>query len=164
MKQPNAGRKRNLNHTNHKKPEQDQNKEALIEQNNKQEPLPKEPPAYLSKYAKNLWKILVPELLKQGLITKSDQTNLEMFCSQYHEYREAYAAIKKYGTIYEDDNNIIRKNPAVNVVDTCAKNIRSLGMTLGVDFNSRSQFLDMKKDDGKDEVDIQKALREFGGK
>ena len=161
MKQPNAGRKRNLAVVDNNKPDQAVHKNKLIKQNDKQEPFPIDPPSHLNKDARDLWKSLAPELIKMGLVTKSDQPNFEMFCTQYQEYREAYAAIKKHGTIYKDSNGNLRKNPAVNVLDTCTKNIRSLGMVLGIDFNSRSQLTDTKSEDNN--IDIDEAMKAFGG-
>jgi len=161
LKQVNAGRKRNLAVIDKNKPDQNVHKANLQKHNNRQNPFPINPPDHLNKYAKDLWESLAPELIKMGLVTESDQTNFEMFCTQYQQYREAYAAIKKYGTIYEDSNGNLKKNPAVNVLNTCTKNIRSLGIILGIAFNSRSQLIDTKKD--SDNLDVNEAMKVFGG-
>ncbi|MQS88275.1 MULTISPECIES: phage terminase small subunit P27 family [Companilactobacillus] len=160
MKQPNAGRKRNLAVVDPKHPEQNKNKEALIEANKKLNELDEKPPAHLPKYAKQLWKELAPELNKVGMVTSLDSTNFELFCMQYQEHRDAVNAIKKYGSVYEDSNGNLKKNPAVNVADTATKNLRSLGMILGIDYNSRSQNANTESDNN---IDINEAMKAFGG-
>ncbi|WP_125589760.1 phage terminase small subunit P27 family [Companilactobacillus jidongensis] len=156
----NAGRKRNLKLVDPNHPEQNQRKEKLKAARKDIKEISNRPPRYMMDDAKALWKKLVPQLNKVGLVTTLDQTNLELFCTQYAEYKEANEQLKEYGSVYEDSNGNLKKNPAVNIIDICSKNMRTLGITLGIDFNSHSQLLDNEDDS---DFDLEKAMKEFGG-
>jgi len=158
----NAGRKPNLAIVDPKHPEQKARQTAVKQARKGLKRLPKRAPSYLMPEAKKLWKSLVPQLESVGLVSVLDQTNLELFCTQYAMYLDAVNSIAEHGQVYMDENGNLKKNPAVGIVDNCSKTLRSLGMTLGIDFNSHSQRIGVngKKDD---DIDIQKELKKFGG-
>jgi P27 family predicted phage terminase small subunit len=51
------------------------------------------PPAYLSKYAKKVWKDLAEELVEKGILTVVDLPALEACCEAYGQYRLAFEAV-----------------------------------------------------------------------
>jgi len=51
------------------------------------------PPAYLTKYAKELWKDLADELIAQSMLTILDMPALEACCEAYGQYRAAHEAV-----------------------------------------------------------------------
>lgn len=163
MNPRNSGRKRNLQVVDPRHPEQNQHKEELKESLKKIPKIPEAPPRYMMKDAKELWRILVPKLNKVGLVTSLDQTNLELFCTSYAEYRDGIRAVKRYGSVYMDDNGKLNKNPGVNIIDTASKTMRQLGVTLGIDFNSHSQSISVKGDSKDDSIDLKSAMKMFGG-
>ena len=77
-------------------------------------------------------------------------------------YLDAVNSISEHGQVYMDDNGNLKKNPAVGIVDNCSKALGSLGMTLGIDFNSYSQRIGVNGNDSGN-IDIQKELKKFGG-
>ncbi|AKP03575.1 hypothetical protein ABB44_08110 [Companilactobacillus farciminis] len=162
MNPRNAGRKPNLAIVDPKHPEQKARQTAVKQARKGLKKLPKRAPSYLMPEAKKLWKTLVPQLESVGLVSVLDQTNLELFCTQYAMYLDAVNSISEHGQVYMDDNGNLKKNPAVGIVDNCSKTLRSLGMTLGIDFNSHSQRIGVNGNDSGN-IDIQKELKKFGG-
>lgn len=162
MNPRNAGRKPNLAIVDPKHPEQKARQTAVKQARKGLKKLPKRAPSYLMPEAKKLWKSLVPQLESVGLVSVLDQTNLELFCTQYAMYLDAVNSISEHGQVYMDDNGNLKKNPAVGIVDNCSKTLRSLGMTLGIDFNSHSQRIGVNGNDTGN-IDIQKELKKFGG-
>lgn len=162
MNPRNAGRKPNLAVVDPKHPEQKARQTAVKQARKGLKKLPKRAPSYLMPEAKKLWKSLVPQLESVGLVSVLDQTNLELFCTQYAMYLDAVNSISEHGQVYMDDNGNLKKNPAVGIVDNCSKTLRSLGMTLGIDFNSHSQRIGVNGNDSGN-IDIQKELKKFGG-
>ena len=53
----------------------------------------------------------------------------------------AQVEIRENGLTYTDDNGVIKKNPAVDIKNNAAKNIKSIGSSLGLDPISRSNLL-----------------------
>ncbi|MDT6953591.1 phage terminase small subunit P27 family [Companilactobacillus alimentarius] len=162
MNPRNAGRKPNLAVVDPKHPEQKARQTAVKQARKGLKKLPKRAPSYLMPEAKKLWKSLVPQLESVGLVSVLDQTNLELFCTQYAMYLDAVNSISEHGQVYMDENGNLKKNPAVGIVDNCSKTLRSLGMTLGIDFNSHSQRIGVNGNDSGN-IDIQKELKKFGG-
>ena len=162
MNPRNAGRKPNLAVVDPRHPEQKARQTAVKQARKGLKKLPKRAPNYLMPEAKKLWKTLVPQLESVGLVSVLDQTNLELFCTQYAEYIEAVESVKEHGTVYMNQDGGLKKNPSVNIIDNCSKALRSLGMTLGIDFNSYSQRIGVNGNDSGN-IDIQKELKKFGG-
>lgn len=162
MNPRNAGRKPNLAVVDPRHPEQKARQTAVKQARKGLKKLPKRAPSYLMPEAKKLWKSLVPQLESVGLVSVLDQTNLELFCTQYAMYLDAVNSILEHGQVYMDENGNLKKNPAVGIVDNCSKTLRSLGMTLGIDFNSHSQRIGVNGNDSGN-IDIQKELKKFGG-
>ncbi|APX72476.1 phage terminase small subunit P27 family [Companilactobacillus allii] len=162
MNPRNAGRKPNLAVVDPRHPEQKARQTAVKQARKGLKKLPKRAPSYLMPEAKKLWKTLVPKLESVGLVSVLDQTNLELFCTQYAMYLDAVNSISEHGQVYMDENGNLKKNPAVGIVDNCSKALRSLGMTLGIDFNSYSQRIGVNGNDSNS-IDIQKELKKFGG-
>lgn len=70
---------------------------------NTAEPKPRQsvgrtPPTYLSKYAQEMWRELVPELTRLKLLTIVDYRALEMCCDSYSTWRLMREKIEKMGT------------------------------------------------------------------
>ena len=162
MNARNAGRKPNLAVVDPRHPDQKVRQTAVKEARKDLKKLPKIAPKYLMPEAKKLWKSLIPQLESVGLVTVLDQTNLELFCTQYAEYLEAVESIKKYGSVYMSDKGELKKNPSVTIIDNCSKSLRSLGMTLGIDFSSHAQHMDVLGADSN-KTDINEAMKQFGG-
>ncbi|MEK1424500.1 phage terminase small subunit P27 family [Limosilactobacillus fermentum] len=95
------------------------------------------PPAHLDDEASKLWKTLVPEIKKLGYLKKIDQPSLELYCRYYSFYIKSEQLIEKQGLwIYDNDNVAVKRSPGAVQMDSCVKNMKSLGHDLGLTFDS----------------------------
>lgn len=54
-------------------------------------------PKYLAKYGRELWKRLAEETVRCGILSIIDIASLDLLCSAYQDFREAYSAIHGTG-------------------------------------------------------------------
>ncbi len=95
------------------------------------------PPAHLDDEASRLWKAIVPEIKKIGYLKKIDQPALELYCRYYSLYIKSEQLIEKQGLwIYDNDNVAVKRSPGAVQMDSCVKNMKSLGHDLGLTFDS----------------------------
>jgi P27 family predicted phage terminase small subunit len=114
---------------------------------NKREPkLPVErslAPKWLSKKAQEIYLELSDVLVGMQVLTKADQTALEMLCDAYAEYREARAYIEDKGMTYEttatSGDVIYKVYPQVAIASDAYKRIRSMMTEFGLTPASRSK-------------------------
>lgn len=142
MNVKNAGRKRNLAKPAAGRKAQQNRQKQLQNAQKTAKLISKTPPKYLMPAAKSLWRKLVPDLNELGILTVLDQPNLETLVINYAMLLDATDSLQRLGAVYMDEHGASVKNPAVNVIDTASRNIRSLGSSLGMDANARSQLLD----------------------
>lgn len=71
---------------------------------NKNEPKlpPRRPhcPQWLNKEARKLWRWLIPQLEKMGILTEANMMALAGLCQSYARWREAEEFIEKHGTVF----------------------------------------------------------------
>lgn len=95
------------------------------------------PPAHLDDEASRLWKAIVPEIKKIGYLKKIDQPALELYCRYYSIYIKSEQLIEKQGLwIYDNDDVAVKRSPGAVQMDSCVKNMKSLGHDLGLTFDS----------------------------
>lgn len=95
------------------------------------------PPAHLDDEASRLWKAIVPEIKKIGYLKKIDQPSLELYCRYYSLYIKSEQLIEKQGLwIYDNDDVAVKRSPGAIQMDSCVKNMKSLGHDLGLTFDS----------------------------
>lgn len=95
------------------------------------------PPAHLDDEASRLWKAIVPEIKKIGYLKKIDQPALELYCRYYSIYIKSEQLIEKQGLwICDNDNVAVKRSPGAVQIDSCVKNMKSLGHDLGLTFDS----------------------------
>lgn len=135
------------------------------------------PPRFLSKYAKQAWKNVVPYLLAESDLKSVDKSLVEMYCTQYGIYRDAYDSIKKDGIqtpIYKIVQNSVgeklgtdfggyKRNPATTIYNDALKQLLALGAQLGLSPKSRAELNQIAStDDSGDSMASIAAM--FGGK
>lgn len=114
------------------------------------EPKPKtgEPPMPrdLSKPAKKEWKRLAKMLLKLGVLTVSDGDALATLCEAKTLWREALNDVRKNGILIQvtaatrnGPVTIQKKNPAIAVMESQAKLVKSLLESFGCTPSSRTK-------------------------
>lgn len=95
------------------------------------------PPTHLDDEASRLWKAIVPEIKKIGYLKKIDQPALELYCRYYAIYIKSEQLIEQQGLwIYDNDNVAVKRSPGAIQMDSCVKNMKSLGHDLGLTFDS----------------------------
>lgn len=104
-----------------------------------------EPPTWLSDKAIVMWETVMPELLRNKVLTVADIHNVEVFCMAYNRWRQAEDDIKVNGVTITNENTTI-KNPAVTVVNEATTQMMKFGALLGLDPSSRQRLSGAAKD------------------
>ena len=149
---PGQGRKPKLNNPDVKNKDRAERAKRAIENNGDFHAI-KSPPSRLTAEEKTLYKHIVQEFNSKGILKDLDSSILEEFVVQVSVSRQARKVINEHGVvIFEDDK--MKKNPAVDVLNNAVKNIKSLGSSLGLDPISRSSILaDVTSENDDDETD-----------
>lgn len=100
----------------------------------------KSPPTRLTVDEKLLYSHIVDAFDGKGVLKDLDSSLLEEFVVQVSISRQARSAINEHGVVIFEDEKM-KKNPAVDVLNNAVKNIKSLGSSLGLDPISRSSLL-----------------------
>ena len=111
--------------------------------------LSEQAPPHLADDAKKLWETVVPELNTTGYVIGVDASEVETLAMNYQMLREAYESVKEHGITYEAGEKIF-KNPAVGIIDSTTKVIKSIGSDLGLSPQSRATLIDMASSDDED--------------
>lgn len=111
-----------------------------------------DPPDWLSERATTMWKMLLPELLRENVIALTDLHNVELFCTAYSNWRMAQESVDKFGTVVASSQGSPMKNPALTAANEAMRQIVTLGSMLGLDPASRTRIIGGNK---------QKSTNEF---
>lgn len=111
--------------------------------------LSEQAPAHLAGDAKKLWETIVPELNATGYVIGVDASEVETLAMNYQMLREAYESVKDNGITYMAGGKMF-KNPAVGIIDSTTKVIKSIGSDLGLSPQSRATLIDMAATDDDD--------------
>lgn len=116
-------------------------------------------PQHLTGEAKKMWETIVPFLNESGYVIHADSSAVETLAMNYQMLREAYESVKSIGILYEAGEKYF-KNPAVGIIDSATKVIKSVGSDLGLSPQSRATLIDMAS---ADDDDTQDWATHFGG-
>lgn len=116
-------------------------------------------PQHLTGEAKKMWETIVPFLNESGYVINADSSAVETLAMNYQMLREAYESVKNVGILYTAGEKYF-KNPAVGIIDSATKVIKSVGSDLGRSPQSRATLIDMANSDDEDETDWEAR---FGG-
>lgn len=135
------------------------------------------PPRFFNKYAKQMWKIIVPYLKANADLLTVDKNLIEMYCTQYGIYRTAYDSINKDGiqseiwkTVQNSAGEAIgtdfvgyKRNPATTIYNDALKQLVTLGAQLGLSPKSRAELSQISAPANTE--DTLASIKElFGGK
>lgn len=132
------------------------------------------PPAYLGKQAKVIWRKVVPFLETQSSVNRTDSGLVEMYCTQYEIYRNAYKHVRENGevqAIYKPVQNFegtvidrafqgYKRNPMTNIYSDSLKNLAKIGSELGLSPKSRSELMELSGNDDSNESSTSQ-MKEF---
>jgi len=131
----------------------------------------KEPPSYLGRYAKALWRKLIIELVDTGVLSVVDESTLEMCCSAYQLYRECHNAIyhpkiENNSTRNQDletylGDKTVRSTPALQTMLKAYDQYMKYAIQLGLTPVARNR-IELKPVRGIEEMDpIERMYREM---
>jgi P27 family predicted phage terminase small subunit len=100
-----------------------------------------DPPEWLSPRAATMWRMLVPELLREKVLCITDLHNVEAFCSAYDKWRLAEEAVQQFGIVVQSTQGSPMKNPALTAANEAMRQIVTFGSLLGLDPSSRSRII-----------------------
>lgn len=128
---------------------------------------PPEMPPGLSKLAQQEWKSIVPQLDKQGMVTRIDGKALAAYCHAYAQWRQAELDIQRYGLLIEEPvidtvtgkqrklrNRLVfklKRNPAITISNDAMKLMKSFLIEFGMTPAARSRLrVEKPPDESKD--------------
>lgn len=111
-----------------------------------------DPPDWLSERAAAVWRMLVPELLRENVLALTDLHNIEAFCAAYSNWRMAQEAVDQFGPVVESAQGSPMKNPALTAANEAMRQMVTFGSMLGLDPASRTRIIGGNK---------QKSTNEF---
>lgn len=132
------------------------------------------PPAYLGQQAKVIWRKVVPFLETQSSVNRIDSGLVEMYCTQYEIYRNAYKHVREngevqaiYKPVQDFEGTVIdktfqgyKRNPMTNIYSDSLKNLAKIGSELGLSPKSRSELMELSGNDDSDESSTSQ-MKEF---
>jgi len=132
------------------------------------------PPAYLGQQAKVIWRKVVPFLETQSSVNRIDSGLVEMYCTQYEIYRNAYKHVREngevqaiYKPVQDFEGTVIdktfqgyKRNPMTNIYSDSLKNLAKIGSELGLSPKSRSELMELSGNDNSDESSTSQ-MKEF---
>src|SRR5579872_4844061 len=111
------------------------------------------------------WNRIVPILDKMGVLTVADGPALAAYCRLHALNVCAEAAVKKFGIVYAkvDDVgvSVLKKNPAVSIIESTSRLIRSFLQEFGLTPASRSKVAASEGRDLEPDVKSQDQLQDF---
>ncbi|MBS1007781.1 phage terminase small subunit P27 family [Leuconostoc suionicum] len=132
------------------------------------------PPAYLGQQAKVIWRKVVPFLETQSSVNRIDSGLVEMYCTQYEIYRNAYKHVREngevqaiYKPVQDFEGTVIdktfqgyKRNPMTNIYSDSLKNLAKIGSELGLSPKSRSELMELSGNGDSDESSTSQ-MKEF---
>ena len=117
----------------------------------------------------------VPVLNAQSSVNRIDANLVEMYCSQYGIYRDAYQSIQKDGIqspIYKTVQNSMgdkigtdfvgfKRNPATTIYNDALKQLTAVGSELGLSPKSRADLMNLGSGDDTGGVDLKAEMQKF---
>lgn len=133
------------------------------------------PPAYLGQQAKVIWRKVVPFLETQSSVNRIDSGLVEMYCTQYEIYRNAYKHVRENGevqaiykpvqdfegTVIEKTFQGYKRNPMTNIYSDSLKNLAKIGSELGLSPKSRSDLMALSDAAAQDDKDSASQMKEL---
>lgn len=105
-----------------------------------------DPPEWLSERAAVMWKMILPELLRENVVALTDLHNVEAFCTAYDNWRMAQESINKNGIVVAGATGGPVKNPALTAANETMRQMVTFGSLLGLDPSSRTRLIGGNKD------------------
>ncbi|WP_433738986.1 phage terminase small subunit P27 family [Pseudomonas putida] len=105
-----------------------------------------DPPEWLSERAAVMWKMILPELLRENVVALTDLHNVEAFCTAYDNWRMAQESIRDNGIVVAGATGGPVKNPALTAANETMRQMVTFGSLLGLDPSSRTRLIGGNKE------------------
>ena len=105
-----------------------------------------DPPEWLSDRACQMWRMVVPELLRENVVAITDLHNVEAFCVAYDNWRMAQESVQQHGIVVVGAQGGPIKNPALTAANETMRQIVTFGSMLGLDPASRTRLIGRNKE------------------
>ncbi|GAK32023.1 phage terminase small subunit [Weissella oryzae SG25] len=123
------------------------------------------PPDYLGTQAKAIWRKVVGFLEENTAVNRIDSNLVEMYCTQYEIFRNAYKHIQEngevqaiYKSVQDSMGNVIatdfvgyKRNPMTQIYDSAIKNLTRIAVELGLTPKSRVELMNLAGDETTEE-------------
>jgi P27 family predicted phage terminase small subunit len=112
-------------------------------------------PAWLSKEGKAAWRPAARIMTERGTLTEGDLPTLEAYCEAVALVRQTTRELAGKLT-YETPGGLIKKHPAVSILDAAIKSVRQLAAELGLTpiARSRAAIRDEAPDEAEDDLGL----------
>ncbi|WP_447869154.1 phage terminase small subunit P27 family [Pseudomonas putida] len=110
-----------------------------------------DPPEWLSERAAVMWKMILPELLRENVVALTDLHNVEAFCTAYDNWRMAQESINEHGIVVAGATGGPVKNPALTAANETMRQMVTFGSLLGLDPSSRTRLIGGNKEKATNE-------------
>jgi len=105
-----------------------------------------DPPEWLSERAAGMWRMVVPELLREQVVALTDLHNVEAFCVAYDNWRMAQESVQEHGIVVAGATGGPMKNPALTAANETMRQMVTFGSLLGLDPSSRTRLIGGNKE------------------
>ena len=105
-----------------------------------------DPPDWLSERAAVMWRMVVPELLRENVVAITDLHNVEAFCVAYDNWRLAQESVREHGIVVTGAMGGPMKNPALTAANETMRQMVTFGSMLGLDPASRTRLIGGNKE------------------
>ena len=105
-----------------------------------------DPPEWLSNRAAQMWRMVVPELLRENVVAITDLHNVEAFCVAYDNWRMAQESVQQHGIVVAGAQGGPIKNPALTAANETMRQIVTFGSMLGLDPASHTRLIGGNKE------------------
>jgi P27 family predicted phage terminase small subunit len=105
-----------------------------------------DPPEWLSERAASMWRMIVPELLREQVVALTDLHNVEAFCVAYDNWRMAQESVQEHGIVVAGATGGPMKNPALTAANETMRQMVTFGSLLGLDPSSRTRLIGGNKE------------------
>ncbi|EGH74462.1 phage terminase small subunit P27 family, partial [Pseudomonas syringae] len=116
-----------------------------------------DPPEWLSDRASQMWKMIVPELLRENVVAITDLHNVEAFCVAYDNWRMAQESVQAHGIVVTGATGGPMKNPALTAANETMRQMVTFGAMLGLDPANRTRLIGGNKE--KETNEFEELLR-----
>lgn len=110
------------------------------------------PPAHLDRQAKQVWRVVAPELDRLGLLTTVDEEVLAGYCIAASQVRKAMKLLSKEGFTIQTKTGYLQQRPEVAILQKSLQLLRAFAAEFGFTPSSRTRLSVPKNGEDLDDL------------